>query len=85
MSIAKCFFIQNVARSLLDFCFFFNSQLGWEPLMESYMDGLPETLTKEQRELVRELFNWLIQPCLGTLKKFPLLSEAFVYLAVISF
>ena len=52
--------------------------------MESYMDGLPETLTKEQRELVRELFNWLIQPCLGTLKTFPLLSEAFVYLAATS-
>eukprot|EP00795_Rhopilema_esculentum_P009610 gene9610-17369_t len=43
-------------------------QLGWQPLMESYMETLPETLTKEQRELVRELFNWLIQPCLDFIR-----------------
>ena len=53
--------------------------------MESYMEGLPETLTKEQRELVRELFNWLIQPCLGTLKTFLLLSEALMHLLMVSF
>ncbi len=40
-------------------------QLGWRPLMDSYMATLPETLTKEQKELVRELFEWLMQPCLG--------------------
>ena len=36
--------------------------------MKSYMDTLPESLTKEQKELVHELFNWLIQPCLGIFK-----------------
>eukprot|EP00794_Sanderia_malayensis_P008808 gene8808-9750_t len=43
-------------------------QLGWHPLMESYLDTLPETLTKEQRELIREMFNWLMQPCLDFIR-----------------
>ncbi|CAH2307190.1 dynein heavy chain 3, axonemal [Pelobates cultripes] len=39
-------------------------QLGWKPLKDSYMDTLPENLTSEHRELIDDMFNWLVQPCL---------------------
>lgn len=38
--------------------------LGWRPFKESYMDTLPSTLNKEHKELVNDLFEWLIDPCL---------------------
>ncbi|XP_070269812.1 dynein axonemal heavy chain 3 [Myotis yumanensis] len=39
-------------------------QLGWKPLKDSYMDTLPSTLTQEHKELVNDMFMWLVQPCL---------------------
>ena len=33
--------------------------------MESYMDTLAEFLNKEQLQFVKDLFEWLMQPCLG--------------------
>ncbi|KAG7264995.1 hypothetical protein CRUP_017155 [Coryphaenoides rupestris] len=39
-------------------------QLGWTPLRDSYLDTLPACLTPEHRELVKDLFDWLLQPCL---------------------
>ncbi|KAG7492071.1 hypothetical protein MATL_G00010690 [Megalops atlanticus] len=39
-------------------------QLGWAPLKDSYMNTLPETLKDEHRELVEDMFNWLVDPCL---------------------
>ncbi|XP_016078231.1 PREDICTED: dynein heavy chain 3, axonemal [Miniopterus natalensis] len=39
-------------------------QLGWKPLKDSYMDTLPSTLTEEHKELVNDMFMWLVQPCL---------------------
>ncbi|XP_067562537.1 dynein axonemal heavy chain 3 isoform X3 [Pseudorca crassidens] len=39
-------------------------QLGWKPLKDSYMDTLPSSLTEEHKELVNDMFMWLIQPCL---------------------
>ncbi|XP_029805794.1 dynein heavy chain 3, axonemal [Suricata suricatta] len=39
-------------------------QLGWKPLKDSYMDTLPTSLTKEHKELVNDMFMWLVQPCL---------------------
>ncbi|XP_034748215.1 dynein heavy chain 3, axonemal isoform X1 [Etheostoma cragini] len=39
-------------------------QLGWSPLRDSYMNTLPENLSAEHRELIVELFDWLVQPCL---------------------
>ncbi|KAM4624509.1 dynein axonemal heavy chain 3 [Polymixia lowei] len=39
-------------------------QLGWTPLRDSYMDTLPDSLSTEHRELIVELFDWLVQPCL---------------------
>ncbi|KAI1896260.1 hypothetical protein AGOR_G00092970 [Albula goreensis] len=39
-------------------------QLGWTPLKDSYMDTLPETLGSEHRELIEDMFSWLVDPCL---------------------
>ncbi|XP_048465622.1 dynein axonemal heavy chain 3 [Rhincodon typus] len=39
-------------------------QLGWTPLKDSYMDTLPATVTAEHKELINDMFHWLIQPCL---------------------
>ncbi|XP_025062794.1 dynein heavy chain 3, axonemal [Alligator sinensis] len=39
-------------------------QLGWKPLKDSYMDTLPPDLQQEHRELVNDMFMWLVQPCL---------------------
>ncbi|XP_030068202.1 dynein axonemal heavy chain 3 [Microcaecilia unicolor] len=39
-------------------------QLGWIPLKDSYMNTLPTNLAAEHMELVSDMFDWLIQPCL---------------------
>lgn len=39
-------------------------QLGWKPLKDSYMHTLPPNLQDEHRELVNNLFMWLVEPCL---------------------
>uniref|UniRef100_A0A5F9CIR0 Dynein axonemal heavy chain 3 n=1 Tax=Oryctolagus cuniculus TaxID=9986 RepID=A0A5F9CIR0_RABIT len=39
-------------------------QLGWKPLKDSYMDTLPHSLNEEHKELVNDMFMWLVQPCL---------------------
>ncbi|KAM4829514.1 dynein axonemal heavy chain 3 [Thomomys bottae] len=39
-------------------------QLSWRPLKDSYMDTLPSSLTEEHKELVNDMFMWLVQPCL---------------------
>ncbi|XP_009876528.1 PREDICTED: dynein heavy chain 3, axonemal [Apaloderma vittatum] len=39
-------------------------QLGWKPLKDSYMNTLPPNLQEEHRELVNDMFMWLVQPCL---------------------
>ncbi|KAI3358460.1 hypothetical protein L3Q82_014895 [Scortum barcoo] len=44
-------------------------QLGWSPLRDSYMDTLPESLSAEHRELILDLFDWLVQPCLDFVDK----------------
>ncbi|XP_032823200.2 dynein axonemal heavy chain 3 [Petromyzon marinus] len=43
-------------------------QLGWRPLKDSYMETLPSSLTDEHRELVGDLFEWLVQPCLDFIR-----------------
>ncbi|XP_062847578.1 dynein axonemal heavy chain 3 [Trichomycterus rosablanca] len=39
-------------------------QLGWTPLRDSYMNTLPDHLSPEHRELIVDLFDWLLPPCL---------------------
>ena len=44
-------------------------QLGWRPFKESYMQNeLPKTLQPEHIELVNDLFEWLIDPCLDFIR-----------------
>ncbi|XP_054464751.1 dynein axonemal heavy chain 12 [Anoplopoma fimbria] len=46
------------------------SQLGWEPLVISWMNNLPDTLqSPDNRSLLLELFHWLIPPALRMLRK----------------
>ena len=33
--------------------------------MDSYIQTLAEYMSKEQLQLVKDLFDWLMQPCLG--------------------
>ncbi|XP_028831809.1 dynein heavy chain 3, axonemal isoform X2 [Denticeps clupeoides] len=39
-------------------------QLGWTPLRDSYINSLPSSLNSEHKELVRDMFDWLLPPCL---------------------
>ena len=43
-------------------------QLGWQPLFESYMRTLPEQINEENQALIRDLFGWLLQPCLDFIR-----------------
>ncbi|PVD24893.1 hypothetical protein C0Q70_15383 [Pomacea canaliculata] len=46
-------------------------QLSWEPLIASWMrTRLPDILTKEQREMIKLLFEWILPPCLGFVGKY---------------
>nr|XP_046251760.1 dynein axonemal heavy chain 12 isoform X2 [Scatophagus argus] len=46
------------------------AQLGWDPLVISWMNTLPDTLRgPESRSLVLELFHWLVPPALRMLRK----------------
>ena len=40
-------------------------QLGWRPHFESYMNTLPDSINEENRKMIRDMFEWLIDPCLG--------------------
>ncbi|XP_059151038.1 dynein axonemal heavy chain 3-like [Physella acuta] len=41
-------------------------QLGWEPLVTSWMaTQLPDSLKKEQKDMIRLLFEWILPPCLN--------------------
>ena len=44
-------------------------QLGWRVFKDSYIQHeLPASLTKEARELINDLFEWMIDPCLEFLR-----------------
>uniref|UniRef100_A0A8C9VGH6 Dynein axonemal heavy chain 12 n=1 Tax=Scleropages formosus TaxID=113540 RepID=A0A8C9VGH6_SCLFO len=46
------------------------SQLGWEPLVSSWLNTLPEPLKEpEKTSLLTELFHWLVPPSLRMLRK----------------
>nr|XP_015823588.2 dynein axonemal heavy chain 12 [Nothobranchius furzeri] len=46
------------------------AQLGWKPLVISWMNTLPEVLqSPDKRSLLLELFHWLIPPALTLLRK----------------
>ena len=39
-------------------------QLGWRPHFNSYMNTLPDSISEENRSMIRDLFHWLVDPCL---------------------
>ncbi|XP_062507706.1 dynein axonemal heavy chain 3-like [Corticium candelabrum] len=43
-------------------------QLGWKPLMESWLQTLPTQLNEEHHTMIKDLFDWLIQPCLDFIR-----------------
>lgn len=46
------------------------SQLGWEPLVISWINTLPKPLQgSEYRTLLLDLFHWLLPPTLRVLRK----------------
>ncbi|XP_026189143.1 dynein heavy chain 12, axonemal isoform X3 [Mastacembelus armatus] len=46
------------------------AQLGWEPLVISWMNTLPDVLqSPDNRSLLLELFHWLLPPALRMLRK----------------
>uniref|UniRef100_A0A3Q2NRV0 Dynein axonemal heavy chain 12 n=1 Tax=Fundulus heteroclitus TaxID=8078 RepID=A0A3Q2NRV0_FUNHE len=46
------------------------SQLGWKPLVTSWMSTLPDALqTPEYQSLLLELFHWLLPPAINKLRK----------------
>uniref|UniRef100_A0A673A977 Dynein axonemal heavy chain 12 n=1 Tax=Sphaeramia orbicularis TaxID=375764 RepID=A0A673A977_9TELE len=46
------------------------TQLGWEPLVISWMNSLPDPLqSPDSRSLLLELFHWLLPPSLKVLRK----------------
>ncbi|XP_033740540.1 dynein heavy chain 3, axonemal-like isoform X1 [Pecten maximus] len=45
-------------------------QMGWRPFKDSYMQHeLPQKLSQENKDLVNDLFEWLIEPCLYFINK----------------
>ena len=44
-------------------------KMGWKPFKESYMEhNLPKNLNKEQLEIINELFDWLVDPCIDFIR-----------------
>ena len=39
-------------------------QLGWRPHFESYIHTLPDSINEENRQMIKDMFEWLIDPCL---------------------
>ena len=46
-------------------CLSVNVQLGWRPLVESYMKKLPDAVVEEDKKLILDMVEWLVQPSLG--------------------
>ena len=44
------------------------SSLGWQPLMESWINKLPKTVVESEKEVIRSLFTWMVDPCLRHLR-----------------
>ncbi len=45
------------------------SKLGWRPFKDSYIQhDLPQSLNKEHIEIISDLFDWLVDPCIEFIK-----------------
>lgn len=66
------------------------SQLGWTPLVHSWMKTLPEPLqTPDNSTLLQQLFDWLLPPALNLLRKhcrvhfFPFTNELILAISAV--
>ena len=37
--------------------------LGWRPVMQSWLNTLPEGVNAQHKQLIVQLFDWLLPPC----------------------
>ena len=44
-------------------------QLGWRPLVHCYLRRLPPKIDAGNKEMISDLFNWLMDPCLEFVQK----------------
>lgn len=45
------------------------SALGWDPILKSWLNTLPESYGKDFSKLVDALFQWIVPPCLTFVRK----------------
>jgi dynein heavy chain len=45
------------------------SMLGWVPIMQSWLNTLPETITDANKELITKLYTRMIPCCLNFVRK----------------
>ena len=57
--------------------------LGWQPLMESWVNTLPSTLSDERKDLIRSLYTRMVPCCLNFLRKGGFKVRSFGNLVVI--
>lgn len=43
--------------------------LGWQPLLKSWLNTLPESIINNYRELISDLYLRMVQPCLDFVRK----------------
>lgn len=65
-----CFPLQPATVSRCGMIFMEPSQLGWDPLVISWINTLPDALQKpDSRSVLLGLFHWLVPPTLKMLRK----------------
>ena len=45
------------------------SSLGWRPMKVSWEHALPKVLTEDNSDLIEDMFEWLVDPCLTFVRK----------------
>ena len=45
------------------------SMLGWQPLVQSWLNTLPTTITEDQRKFIADLYYGMVPACLDFVRK----------------
>lgn len=43
--------------------------LGWRPIVKSWIESFSEVMQRESGEVINDMFEWLIDPCLDFVRK----------------
>ena len=43
--------------------------LGWRPIVKSWIDAFGEVMQRESSEVLNDMFEWLVDPCLDFVRK----------------